>query len=76
MTTDLQARREARNALTADLGLLDNLSPDVRNTLANIYYRFHLVSVSAKRGDPTAALHLKGGDMDPSMKASGGVWLM
>jgi hypothetical protein len=58
MTINLQALREARNALTADLGSLDNLSPDARNTLADIYYRFHLVSVSAKAGDPAAALDL------------------
>ncbi len=51
MTIVLQALREARNALTAELGSLDDLSPAARNTLANIYYRFHLVSVSAKRGD-------------------------
>lgn len=61
MTINIQALHAAAEALKRDLGSLDDLRPEVRNTLANIYYRFHLLAANSE--DPAAALNLKGGDM-------------
>ncbi len=61
MSVDVVALQKAFNALARDLGPLDDLAPAVRNTLANVYYRFHLVG--ANLSNPADALKLTGRDV-------------
>ena len=61
MTINLVVLHQARDALARDLGSLDDVREEVRNTLANIYYKFHLVAANPR--DPAAALNTRGGDM-------------
>lgn len=55
MTVNTQVLREARDALARDLGPLDDLSDEMKNTLANIYYKFVLmVSMNLQLQKPTS----------------------
>jgi hypothetical protein len=60
MDIDIAILQKAFLALTRDLGSLDDLNAEMRNTLVNIYYRFHLVGDNLS--DPAAALNLNGHD--------------
>lgn len=42
-TIDYEALDEASKALHRTLGSLDDFRPEVQNTVANIYYKFHLL---------------------------------
>lgn len=58
MAVNPDTLRRAAEALWQELGSLDDFAPEVRNTIANIYYyKFQLVQ--ANPTNPAAALNLK-----------------
>lgn len=50
MSIDDSTLRKAANALYSDLGTLDDITPELRNTIANVYYKFFVVK--RKLNDP------------------------
>jgi hypothetical protein len=44
MKIDQKVLQEAAAALFRDLGTIDDIGQELSNTVANIYYRFHLVA--------------------------------
>jgi hypothetical protein len=62
MRLDHRALQDAADDLFSTLGALDDLGPELSNTVANVYYRFHLMSRSLT--NPTDALGVpRGQDM-------------
>jgi len=59
-TIDLGVLLASSDALTRDFGSLGDLSDEMRNTLANVYYKFHLLSANFRA--PSEAFSIKGDD--------------
>jgi hypothetical protein len=57
MKVDQEVLQQAATALFRDLGTIDDLGQELSNTVANIYYRFHLVAKNIE--DPSAGLDVQ-----------------
>lgn len=66
MDIDTTALEQAANSLFQDLGRLDDLPQELRNTLANVYYRFFALRLNLR--DPSKVLGYENSDFISTYK--------